>query len=392
MVCILLLSPGIPEYLSGSSPLNALVLNPGMFLFQLLVNLGLYGPGILLIREAKVRWKVGWGPVLLLGAAYGILEEGIALSTLFNPEAGPVGALGTYGHWIGVSWVWLAGILPVHMIYSISLPILLLGLALPETEGRPFLKGRKLPAVLTVLGADVVALILLVTLGMKFWMGLPVLVGSVLAIAALIAAARRVGADFIHARPEARWGPRRAAVLGAAFFPSVLLTEFLVKGVGAPAAVDFFIVIALQGLFLYATPKVVGSAGNGRNLVAFAFGLVLPLASFGALSQASPPVILVADVVMVAFFRKLWLSRLDGHALASHRNATAERWKSAEEVFGRQIPPQDEPFVPMPAPPKDKSVNRQVVSCQRSRPSRQTTTSAPSAARHFPRIRGTTTS
>ncbi len=49
LLCLLLLTPGIPEYLSSSSPLNALVLNPVQFLFQLFANLGLYGPGALLI-------------------------------------------------------------------------------------------------------------------------------------------------------------------------------------------------------------------------------------------------------------------------------------------------------------------------------------------------------
>jgi hypothetical protein len=317
VVCLLLLSPGIPEYLSGSSPLNAIVLNPGMFLFQILANLGLYGPGVLLIREAKVRWNLGWGRVLLLGAAYGILEEGIALSTLFNPAAGPVGALGTYGHWLGVSWVWLAGILPVHMIYSISLPILLLGMALPETEGRPFLQGRKLPAAVVILAVDVFALFLLVTLGVKFWMGIPVFVGSLLAIAALVAAARMIGGDVVRARPGPGWGPRRVAVLGVAFFPTVLLGESLVKGVGAPAALDLGYVIVIQGLFLYAALRAVGSSGTGRNLVALAFGLVLPLAVFGVLSQLSLPVPLVADAVMVAFFRKLWRSRPVGDVLPS---------------------------------------------------------------------------
>jgi len=103
VLCLLLLTPGIPEYLSSSSPLNALVLDPVMFVFQLAANLGLYGPGVLLIREASIRWKKGWATVLLLGAAYGILEEGVALSTLFNPNAGPVGELGFYGHWLGVN-------------------------------------------------------------------------------------------------------------------------------------------------------------------------------------------------------------------------------------------------------------------------------------------------
>ena len=143
-LCLLLLSPGIPEYLTSSSPINAIVLNPPQFLLQLALNLGLYGPGVLLVREANVRWGKGPATVLLLGAAYGILEEGVALSTLFNPAAGPVGQLGSYGHWIGVNWIWAAGIVPVHMIFSISLPILLLGMALPRTRGQRFLGGRKL--------------------------------------------------------------------------------------------------------------------------------------------------------------------------------------------------------------------------------------------------------
>lgn len=307
VLCLLLLTPGIPEYLSGSSPLNALVLSPVMFLFQLLANLGLYGPGVLLVREAKLRWNKGWGSVLLLGAAYGILEEGVALSTLFNPDAGPVGTLGVYGHWLGVNWVWVAGIIPVHMIYSISVPILLLGLALPKTAGRTFLQGRKLAAAFVILGADVLALFLVVTLGEKFWMGLPVLIGSIVAIVILVFAARRVSADVLHSRPELpRVGPRGLAVLGLAFYPSVLVIEFLVKGLGAPPAVDFACVVLLQGLFLVYTLVVVGSRDNGRNLVAFAFGLVVPIAAFGLISEATLPLILVADLVMVVFFIRLF--------------------------------------------------------------------------------------
>ncbi|MDG6925513.1 MAG: hypothetical protein JRN09_03075 [Nitrososphaerota archaeon] len=59
VICLLLLIPGIPEYLSSSSPLEMVVLNPGQFLFQLAANLGLYGPGVLLVREAAVRWNKG---------------------------------------------------------------------------------------------------------------------------------------------------------------------------------------------------------------------------------------------------------------------------------------------------------------------------------------------
>jgi hypothetical protein len=323
VLCLLLLSPGIPEYLSGSSPLNAIFLNPVMFVFQMLANLGLYGPGVLLVREAKIRWGKGWGTVLLLGAAYGILEEGVALSTLFNPAAAPVGELGVYGHWAGVNWVWVAGILPVHMIYSISVPILLLGLALPETEGQPFLSGRKLLVALAVLGVDVVSLFLFVTLGQKFWMGLPVFIGSVGAIVVLVLAAMGVRPDVLHARSELPTaGPKRMIVLGAVFFPSVLAAEFLAKAAGVPAAVDFPLVVAVQGLFLVYVLRVAGSRDNGRQLVALLSGLVVPIAVFGVVSQIVLPVSLAADFLAAWFFVRLY--RAQPREIASTAAETAK--------------------------------------------------------------------
>jgi len=51
---------------------------------------------------------------------------------------------------------------------------------------------------------------------------------------------------------------------------------------------------------------VMGSWRNGRNRVAFAFGLVIPIAVIGVLAEAPLPLTLVADAVMVAFFIKLW--------------------------------------------------------------------------------------
>ncbi len=307
VLCLLLLTPGIPEYLSSSSPLNAIILNPVMFVFQLVANLGLYGPGVLLVREATTRWRKGWGSVLLLGGAYGIVEEGVALSTLFNPDAGPVGQLGVYGHWLGVNWVWLAGILPVHMIFSISIPILLLGMALPHTSGQPLLGGRKLPAALVILGADVSALLALVTFGAKFWMGWPVFFGSFAAIGILVLAARKVGCRVIRAKTDApRVGPRRMAVVGVLFFPAVLLSQYVPESAGVPPALDFLWVVLLQALFLIWVLRVIGSRGNERNLTGLAFGLVLPIAAFGVIAEVSLPVTLVADLVMVLFFRRLW--------------------------------------------------------------------------------------
>ncbi len=104
ILVLALLTPGIPEYLSGSSSTTWLALNPIRFFFLLALNMGLYTAGVFLIREAMVRWRRGWASVFLLGFAYAIVEEGLALRTLYDPNSPQVGSLGTCGHWMGVNW------------------------------------------------------------------------------------------------------------------------------------------------------------------------------------------------------------------------------------------------------------------------------------------------
>lgn len=306
IVCLLLLTPGIPEYLSSSSPINAIVLNPPMFLFQILANLGLYGSGALLIHEAKVRWRKGWATILLLGAAYGILEEGVALSTLFDPNAGPVGKLGVYGHWLGVNWIWSAGIVPFHALWSISLPILLLGLALPGTANRRLLSGRSTVAVAAILAADVTLLMFIVYRASGYWMGTPILLLSLVTIGVLVWAARRVPADAL-APKEGKRAPsnRKLITLGISFFPVVFLSQALAEGAGLPAAIDFVWVILIQALYLrYVTRR--NWSNNQIGIIALALGLIIPIAVFGVLAELRLPMTLIADVAMILFFRWLW--------------------------------------------------------------------------------------
>ena len=306
-VLLVLLSPGIPEYLSGSSPVNAIVLNPGQFAFQIVANLGLYGPGVLLVREAKVRWNKGLASVLLLGAAYGILEEGIALSTLFDPNANPVGTLGTYGHWLGVNWIWAASILPVHMIFSISLPIMLLGLALPETRERSFLPGRKAGLALAVLAADVALLFLAVLKAGQYWMGWPVLLGSCGTVGVLVLAARLAPAGALESATDLpRVGPKVAAVVGAAFYPVVLVSQFGPASAGVPAAVDFVLVLLVQAAFLVFALRILGRHENERVRLGLAIGLIAPIAAFGVVAERALPLILMADLLAGLFFMRVW--------------------------------------------------------------------------------------
>jgi len=307
VVLLLALTPGIPEYLSSSSPINAIILNPFMFLFQLAANLGLYGSGVLLIYEAKVRWKKGWVTVLLLGAAYGILEEGVALSTLYYYKAGPVQDLGVYGHWLGVNWVWSAGIVPFHALWSVFLPILLLGLALPQTVGKSLLSKRRIAIVVAILAIDVLVLMAFVFGASGYWMGGPILLFSLLSIGLLIVAARRVPADFLVAKTGAG-GPSNKVlgIVGISFFPAVLLTQHLPEAAGVPAAVDFILVLLVQALFLAYVTRRNGLGENRKGLLSLALGLIIPIAVFGVVAEIVLPMTLLADAVVVLFFRRLW--------------------------------------------------------------------------------------
>jgi len=309
VIALLMLTPGIPEYLSSSSPINAIVLNPPQFVLQLLANLGLYGSGALLIHDAGIRWKKGWATILLLGAAYGVLEEGVALSTLFDPNAGPVGALGAYGHWLGVNWIWAAGIVPFHAIFSISIPILLLGMAIPQTRLKPLLSRRGTITVLLVLSFDVVVLMVAVWHVSSYWMGLPILVLSLLSIGGLVFLSKRITpprTGNLGGGPTP--SPREAVAVGLSFFPAVILTQSLGWGTGLPAVLDFLLLVAVQAIYLIYVARRRWD-GSRRSVIAFVFGLLVPIMAFGVLAELALPLTLLADVALVVFFKSLWANR-----------------------------------------------------------------------------------
>jgi len=136
-VALLLLSPITGELLSASSPPIAFF-TP----FSLFMLIGLYGCGALLVREYARRWGRGWVSIVLLGAAYGIIEEGLTAKSFFDPTWMDLGILGLYGRWLDVNWVWSQGLTIYHAIVSITVPIILIQLTFPASSGTRWL-GRK---------------------------------------------------------------------------------------------------------------------------------------------------------------------------------------------------------------------------------------------------------
>lgn len=131
VIVLLVLSPLVAEVLFGATPISRLG--------ALLPVTALYGGGAVLVRELARRRSPGWGRIVLLGAAYAIVEEGLALQSMFNPNLFNAGLVG--GRVLGVNWVWSEWTVGYHIVWSISIPILLTELLFPSRRAEPWL-GR----------------------------------------------------------------------------------------------------------------------------------------------------------------------------------------------------------------------------------------------------------
>jgi len=303
--CFALLTPGIPEYLASSSSFLTLATSPLFFFLQIAINVGQYTAGALLVREAVIRWKKGWGTVFLLGLAYGITEEGLGDNTLFTSNHGAEGVLGWFGRYAGVNWVWSTGVLAYHVIFSVGLPILLLSLALPATRGRSLLGRRGIILALVALAGATLTETVLVAAEFHFWMGWPLLCGASIAIAVLVVAAYRA--------PARLWAPRnprptlrgwQVGAIGFAFFPIAFFFEYGFTSTRIPPSALIVVEVAVFAVLLEVVRRGIGTSGNERLLVDLAFGFVLFLAIFRLLVTLPIPVTLpLLALVLVFFFR-----------------------------------------------------------------------------------------
>ena len=133
-LALLVLAPWVGEFLLGNISVRRL---PALLSLALL-----YGCGALLIREVTRRAGRGWPTILLLGAAYGLIEAGLVDQAMFNPSfegwdfqaVTPVQALGISAWY---AWTFVVG----HSLWSIAVPIALVELLFPARAGNPWL-GR----------------------------------------------------------------------------------------------------------------------------------------------------------------------------------------------------------------------------------------------------------
>ncbi|MDA1359053.1 hypothetical protein O1R50_05430 [Glycomyces luteolus] len=151
VLALLVLSPIAAESLVGYDDTtgNPLALLAGLFIF-----IPLYGAPALLLREAARRFGIGWGGVLAIAAALGVVQAGVIDQSMFSTDYRGI------DYWqdlVGPTWIPAFGLAASsaltfvigHMIMSFAAPIALVEGLAPRLADRPWL--RPFGLVVTVL-------------------------------------------------------------------------------------------------------------------------------------------------------------------------------------------------------------------------------------------------
>jgi len=121
----------IPELLIGSTPLSRI--------HTLLLQFPYYGSAALLIREAVIRFRLGRAGLAVLGLAFGVMTEGLALQSVFNPHFLNLDI--SFGRAGEVNWPWTLYMVGYHALWSVSIPVTLAGIVFRDRQHEPWL-GR----------------------------------------------------------------------------------------------------------------------------------------------------------------------------------------------------------------------------------------------------------
>jgi hypothetical protein len=321
VIVLFVLSPFIAEVLFGASPIS----NLGALLPVLL----LYGGGAVLLRELARRRDALWGRVALLGAAYAMIEEGLALQSMFNPNLFSAASYG--GRALGVNWVWSEWTIGYHIAWSITIPILLAELLFPARRAVPWLGriGVTLFGVLYVLGALALAAIFRLFVAPGFQAPIVLLAAAALVIVALVALALGWPTNPLSARMAA--APYRAPSPWLVGLVTLLAAAAWFALIGLPQAwrEGALVLAPMLGVLLLVAIVVVlirkwsaSAAWNDLHRLALVWGTLLVVMGIGffritagnLVDQLGQGIASVVALVLLALFT----------ARVQRREATAE--------------------------------------------------------------------
>ncbi|CAM5643043.1 putative Serine/arginine repetitive matrix protein 2 [Streptomyces afghaniensis 772] [Streptomyces afghaniensis] len=241
-----------------------------------------YGAGVVLLREIAQRLRLnGWG-IVLLGVAYALIEEGLALQTIFNPQG--MDGETMYGRAAGVNWFWAVLVCGYHVVWSVLIPIGVVHILFPRESGSPWLSRRKLAVFggVFALGTALFALISLLRSDFRLSV---VEIGAVLAIVGMLTlTASRCRARDTPRVPQRLPGPMRAGWTGLGFglvWFAFHLMAFIGGGISFVWWVLAAVLVAIAAAAIVA--RWVRHGWTARHQLAASLGAVLAAGLFGLL-------------------------------------------------------------------------------------------------------------
>lgn len=283
------LTPFVAEFLLGDQWLAAdhgLTAQLAMF-----VVVGTwYGACAVLIREITRRTDRGWPTILMLGLAFGLIEEGVLTQSLFNPHYLGLDLL-SYGHLetLGIAVPWTLFVLTLHVVWSIATPIALVEGIWPDRD--PWLGRVGLGVTIAVALLGGLAIFVVSRANGGFLAAPGQLAGSVVLAGFAITVALRLPRV---AHPRAA-GP----IPSAAVVATVLASAFQVLDQVSPAHLPAGLSVALSMILLIAA--VEAATAWRLDVLGLAVGPVLTYAWIGlANAAAHGPAALIEQGVIVA--------------------------------------------------------------------------------------------
>ncbi|HEU5079115.1 MAG TPA: hypothetical protein VFT72_07870 [Opitutaceae bacterium] len=242
------MSPFVAEFLLGNISISAMA--------GILFMGPLYGGGAILIREFARRHGRGWPTIVLLALAYGLVEEGIVIQTLFNPNYLGFHLLAeAYVPSLGIGGWWTPFVLTLHTVWSISVPIAVTEALFAERRKTPWL-GKIGLGVATLLFLAGAFMIHFGTHHQDPFVASPMqLIGVAVLVVLFVAAAFR-------------W--KKNALLRTGFAPKPVLVGVLTFALGlafmsAHAAIHGWAIVAVYGVLFVLGIALLGAWSSRAN-------------------------------------------------------------------------------------------------------------------------------
>lgn len=147
VVGLLLIAPFTAEYIIGYLDVTG---DFGLMLLYLIFFGPLYGGAALIIREVTRRAGLGWLTIIILSFAFGLFQAGMVDHGLFNPTFQGIDYWQdlrdpTYIPVLGFSAYQAVEFISGHVIWSITVPIVIMEILFSNRKREPWLSNISLP-------------------------------------------------------------------------------------------------------------------------------------------------------------------------------------------------------------------------------------------------------